>query len=270
MSMPPPFDSVAGGYDHTFTRTRTGRLQRDRVQAFVANWLKNYPALRVLELNCGTGEDALWLASLGCEVLATDVSPGMIGVAREKAKASGSGAAGRVRYEVLDMNNVSQLAGEGPFDLIFSNFGGFNCLSPEALGEFAGKAAPLLVPGGHMIAVVMGRKCGWETLYFSAKGQWKTAMRRRTRGPVMARLTDEVQVATWYFSPNEFAGACVPHFAPVKQVPIGLALPPSYLDPFFRKKNTWLTLLAGLEARLGGVAAFADFADHYLLVLRRV
>ena len=44
---------------------------------------------RVLELNCGTGEDAVHLARRGVRVLATDNSPRMLAAARSKIARAG-------------------------------------------------------------------------------------------------------------------------------------------------------------------------------------
>ena len=59
-----PFDREAASYDVDFTYTAVGKLQRKRVYHFLAKSLSEKP-LQVLEINCGTGEDATWLASRG-------------------------------------------------------------------------------------------------------------------------------------------------------------------------------------------------------------
>ncbi len=261
------FDHVADTYDATFTETLTGSLQRARVYGFLEKWLALSGTKRVLEVNCGTGQDALWLAEKGCEVWATDISAGMVQVARTKA--SKSKGQDRVRFAVMDASDMSQLSAEEPFDLIFSNFGGLNCLSPAQLADFGRQAAPLLKDNGQILAVVMGRKCLWETFYFLLKGQWGKALRRRTKGPVMARLSDEASVATWYYSPKEFTQLFAVNFAKKDLLPIGLALPPSYLDPFFRQREKTLSWLNHLEKRLGHWAIWADYADHFLILLNK-
>ena len=47
------------------------------------------PGDQVLELGCGTGEDAIWLAKRGVRVLATDGSPAMLEATARKAQAEG-------------------------------------------------------------------------------------------------------------------------------------------------------------------------------------
>src|SRR6185436_3926462 len=77
------FDGAACAYDEEFTNTPIGRLQRSRVQHFLKRSLhKN--SLSILEINCGTGEDAIWLTKNGHEVVATDASEKMIDVVKRK------------------------------------------------------------------------------------------------------------------------------------------------------------------------------------------
>jgi len=51
------FDAVASGYDAAFTERTLGRMLR----AAVRERLPFAAGDRVLELGCGTGEDAIWL-----------------------------------------------------------------------------------------------------------------------------------------------------------------------------------------------------------------
>jgi 2-polyprenyl-3-methyl-5-hydroxy-6-metoxy-1,4-benzoquinol methylase len=54
---------------------------------------------RVLDVGCGTGENALYLAGLGFDVWGTDAVPSAIGKAKEKAKKRGI-TVGRVPYQL--------------------------------------------------------------------------------------------------------------------------------------------------------------------------
>ncbi len=205
----PAFDAVASSYDATFSGTAVGRLLRARVRALLGRQTAEICQTTVLELNCGTGEDALWLAQQGWQVLATDISPEMVAVTNTKAIMAGLG--GSVRAEVCAIEEILRLhptpgpspegRGAAPFDaidaetppplgvgVIFSNFGGLNCLSPESLQKLSIDLQLLMPSGCIFVAVVMGRFCWWETLYFLLKGKPREAFRRLGKGPDNARL----------------------------------------------------------------------------------
>src|SRR6516162_3693544 len=78
-----PFDTLADTYDQTFTFSRIGRVQREAGTREMDRGFR--PGQRVLEINCGTGVDGVYLARRGVEVLACDAAPRMMAVARRRA-----------------------------------------------------------------------------------------------------------------------------------------------------------------------------------------
>ena len=261
------FDAIAGSYDDTFTNTAVGRLQRASVYDLVAPYLGDAQCQRILEINCGSGQDACWLVQQEKTVLATDISPEMMAVAAAKRQQLTGDQQDRLRLQTLSATELSSLKGEPAFDLIFSNFGGLNCLSPEELPRFLEDAAKLLRPGGHLVMVVMGRFCWWESLYFTLKGNWRKAWRRRKRTATNAPLDEHISIPTWYYSPSDFTTKA-PRGLTKKQLnPIGFWVPPSYLDPFFAKRPKVLQLLDELEEKTKRFAGLARGADHYFLVM---
>jgi SAM-dependent methyltransferase len=241
-----------------FSHTPIGRLQRSVVQNYLKT--KIHPGYAVLELNCGTGEDAIWLAQNGCTVLATDRSPEMVKIT--SAKVHAANLQHRIQTQVLDLRNLpAQLP---QFDLVLSNFGGLNCLSPDDLNFFGKKIPALLKPAGLFVAVVMGRFCWWESLYFSLKGRFRQAIRRWNGGPVDAALNAETSVRTWYFAPSEFSRFFTTFQIQTRQ-PVGFWLPPSYLNPWFGRRPQLLRSLFFLEKKCRG-RLWAAAADHVMLV----
>src|SRR5579863_1282907 len=90
------FDTIAEQYDDIFTRSLIGRAQRDAVWHVLEETFR--AGDHVLELNCGTGEDALFLSRLGVSVFACDVSEKMIAVAARRMGKEPRGA--RVQLQV--------------------------------------------------------------------------------------------------------------------------------------------------------------------------
>ncbi len=263
--MHPAFDTIASGYDKSFTDTAVGRLLRERVWTLLSDGVTlSHPVTTAMDLNCGTGEDAIWLAKQGWQVLATDISPEMAAATWQKVEAAG--LKNQVKIQVCSFAEISRFSGR-QFDLVFSNFGGLNCASPEELEELSLDLQKLIAPGGQFVAVVMSRFCWQETLYFLLKLNPREAFRRLNRKPVSARLDEKTTVPTWYFSPNEIQ-RCFSDFQVKRVSPVGFWLPPSYLNPFFEKRPRLLSFLNFLEKNFAP-AWLASAADHFLICLEK-
>lgn len=265
---PAAFDNIAHDYDRSFSETAVGWAQRQRVWRYLGRFFQKNNIQNVLECNCGSGVDALWLAGQGKQVLATDISSQMVDITAGKAKKSGLDTHLKTAVASMqDLHTQQQVLQAAPFDLLFSDFGGLNCLSPQEIRHLGQHMQPLMQPGGHIALVVMSRFCWWETLYFFLKGKPKEAFRRQRRSAVMARLDADTFVPTWYYGPGEL-GDLLPGFAIKECRPIGFWLPPSYLDPFFVKRPKWLRLLEWLEKK-SAARYLAPAADHYFLLLQK-
>ena len=148
-----PFDAIAGRYDETFTTSRIGLAQRASV------WKKLDKAFRsgdrILEIGCGTGVDACFLAEHGVAVVACDSSPEMVTVATQRVKATGKDSL--VSPRLLAAEDIAKLRNRGAFDGAFSNFGALNCV--EDLPQFARDLAILLKPGATALLCWMGSCC---------------------------------------------------------------------------------------------------------------
>lgn len=262
------FDQIAEAYDDAFTQTFIGKAQRKRVYSYLSQVLETTDIQQVLEVNCGTGIDACWLALQGKSVLATDYSPKMIKAAAQNKQALAKNIHPHLRFTVCSADQIKDLAPSGTIDLVFSNFGGLNCLSPDQLTRFIRQANDLLRPGGYLAVVIMGKFCWWESLYFAAKLSFRKVFRRLSSKAIPAQLDKATFVDTWYYSARD----CL---RPVKQLkveklrPVGFWLPPSYLEPFFQRHPRLINALNKLEEVFGNWTWPSYAADHYFLLLRK-
>jgi len=259
------FDEEAASYDLDFTYTAVGKMQRQRVYHFLEKTLASKP-LRILEINCGTGEDATWLARRGNRVTATDLSVRMIEVTKSKIEKH------QLQHLVTaHVCSFSQLKENFPlhsFDLVFSNFGGLNCIDSNELKTLTSDLEVLLKPGGRVIAIIMSTRCWWERFYFLWKGKKKEAGRRSAGNVVNAKLEHGMQ-STWYYSPADIGRFFSPAFKVVRKAPIGYFIPPSYLDPFFMRKKTGLKILYELES-VFPFSFLSNAADHFYIELKKI
>lgn len=255
------FDPVAAGYDRTFTGTLLGRLLRERVWRLLAEQLR--PGQRVLELACGTGEDALWMARHDAQVLATDGAAGMLQVARRKAAQAGLGE--MIQFEQYSLQQLSAgLPGiYGNLDGVFSNFGGLNTIGDWHL--LAGALAEAVRPGGWLLLVVMGPLCPWEMGWHLLHGQPRPAF-RRLQEPAQARIGGQA-IPVWYPSPRRLAGAFAPWFHRCRTASLGFWLPPTYLGHLVARAPRLFAALDRLERATASLTP--GWGDHYILLLER-
>ncbi|MEU6773714.1 class I SAM-dependent methyltransferase [Streptomyces sp. NPDC046759] len=103
---------------------------------------------RALDLGCGPGRNALFLAARGFEVDAVDLSPTAIAWAEERAREAGAGAA--VRFHRGDAFALTGSTGElrGPYDLVYDS-GCFHHLPPHRRVSHLALLERVLAPGGH-------------------------------------------------------------------------------------------------------------------------
>jgi len=258
------FDAAACAYDAEFTNTPIGKLQRERVRHFLGRSLKE-TSLSILEINCGTGEDAIWLAKKGHGVMATDTSEKMIEITRQKIEEQKLNA--KISSKQVSFNELNKNFPEEKFDLIFSDFGGLNCIAEIELKKLAEGFSSLLKPNGKLIAVVMGRKCLWERFYFGVKRKFKEAFRRSSKEKVEVRMENEI-ISTWYYSPREFKQIFKGHFRLVRKRPVGLFVPPSFLNCFFADKKSLLGIFNTFE-KLFPFSIMSNYADHFYIELKK-
>lgn len=254
------FDSASSKYDAEFTFSNIGKAQRRMVFKYLNPIIHQDKKLSILELNCGTGEDAIQFSKLGHHVIATDISEGMINVAKAKSK--------NVSFRIQDINTLHEKSFETKFDVIFSNFGGFNCLSTTEIETFFKTASRLLHPNGKIVLVIMPKHCLWEKLYFSLKGDFKNAKRRQSTASVFANV-EGIKVKTWYYNPEDILQRSKSSFKKENIKPIGFAIPPSYLEKSFLSKQPFLSILKSVDTIMTG-SFWSKYADHFLIELTKL
>lgn len=260
-----PFDTMAETYDADFTNTAIGKLQRKQVWEFLKPVLNSYrKPIRILEINCGTGEDALELSQSGHFVTATDGSRKMIEKAQEKiAVLKGS----NTRFIVCRFDELSQHFRDEKFDLVISNFGGLNCINSTEMEKLSQQLCSLLHDHGKLFFVIMGRSCVWETFYFLLKGKVATAFRRRKRSVLFQ--AGETAIPVFYYSPGNLKKIFHSCYTYCHSNPIGLFVPPSYLEKIFARRQHWLVNLGRLESKFSKYTMLSNLADHFCIIFQK-
>jgi ubiquinone/menaquinone biosynthesis C-methylase UbiE len=253
------FDPLARQYDSDFTGTGVGRALREIVWSVAADSFRD--SRHVLELGCGTGEDAVCLARMGIKVTATDASAEMVRVAQEKTcRLTGIEP---IELHRVPMEGIASSLRERRFDGVFSNFGAINCVSD--VPALAASLAGLLTPGAPLLWVIMGRRVPWEWLWYLMRGDTRRAFRRFQKNGVEWR-----GLRIFYPTPAEVAEAIKPYFQVRRVAPLGCVLPPSYAASWLNSSPRTLAALSRLEWMAQRSRALAGWSDHYILEAHRV
>lgn len=102
------------------------------------------PPGTVLDVGCGEGADAVWLAQHGWVVTAVDISD----VALERARTHAASAGADVSFERVDL--VATPPAAGSYDLVSAQF--FHLPDPPRATTYLGLGAAVS-PGGHLLVV---------------------------------------------------------------------------------------------------------------------
>ncbi|MBK8902031.1 MAG: methyltransferase domain-containing protein [Anaerolineaceae bacterium] len=252
------FSRKAGVYD-AFGQDHTNLTRmRQKVYAQVARWTP--PGSHILELNAGTGLDAVALVERGYRVHATDIAPGMVAeMARKKEML---GLDGRFTPQLCSFTELDKVEG-GPFDAIFSNFGGLNCVAD--LTAVTRHLPHLLKPGGVLTWVIMPPVCPWE-LALLAK-DWRVATRRLRRGGVVANV-EGIQFRTFYFTPGQVQQALGPDFHLLELSGLSIVTPTADNDRFARRHPRLFGWLVQLDDWLAERPLFNRIGDFFVLTVR--
>jgi SAM-dependent methyltransferase len=254
------FNNYALEYDTHFTDSLIGKAQRKIVHEYFM--LVSKRIYSVLEINCGTGEDALVLSEINKSVVCTDISDEMVNICRNKTKELSN--CETILCSIQDLvKNIDK-----KFNILFSNFGGLNCLTEAELKIFSNDCANLICEKAELVLVIMGRKCLWENFYFFIKGNFKQLSRRRSKTGVVTEIKGSV-FQTSYYSPKEIKKIFSHDFDCIICKPLGFFIPPSYLNPFFEKHRFLFSILCKLENIAGRAGFLSNYADHYIIHLKR-
>ena len=247
------FDIEANNYDDHFTHTKIGRKQRNRVWKYLNSLLRDKKELKILELNCGTGEDAVYFANKGHTVLATDLSPKMLEVTNRKVW--DKGLKYKVKTKIVDLRNPILEKNE-KYDLVFSNFGGLNCISKNELDNLRFILNRHLNHNGDCVFVIMPKDTVVEKWFRKYKNQSDVFKQRNSQIPLKVNVSGEL-ISTYFHSVEELTTV----FSDYKYVDSkSIGFIPSYFErsKFYPFLNIYEKIAITFKFN-------PNTADHYLI-----
>jgi ubiquinone/menaquinone biosynthesis C-methylase UbiE len=213
----------------------------------------------LLELNAGTGQDAVALVERGFRVHATDIAPGMLAQIAEKV--SRHGLEGKLTCQHCSFTQLDRVT-EGPFDGVYSNSGGLNCTAD--LTAITHDLPALLRPGARVTWVIMPKICPWE-LAVSAK-DFRVGTRRLHRHGIVAHV-EGVYFKTYYFTARQVRQAFGPRFREVKLEGLSVFTPTADNKTFAVNHDRLYRRLVQLDDLLATRRPFNGWGDFFILTM---
>jgi ubiquinone/menaquinone biosynthesis C-methylase UbiE len=256
------FSKQAEVFDELYGIDEIIQYKRKRVRDHVLRYLQ--PHSSILELNCGTGEDALFFLQQGHRVHATDVSGGML--KKLVGKAGNSIYARHLSFEECSFTNLLFLKNSGPFDYIFSNFGGLNCTGE--LDKVLQAFSSLVKPGGTVTLVIISKFCLWEILLMF-KGKFRTAFRRFFSKKGRKAHIEGTYFNCWYYNPSYIMKHLKTDFDLLNIEGLCTLVPPSYIESFSKKFPGLFSFLRMREDKWASKWPWKYIGDYYIISLKK-
>jgi ubiquinone/menaquinone biosynthesis C-methylase UbiE len=256
------FSKQAEVFDQLYGEDTIIGYKRKRVREHMLHYLKTES--RILELNSGTGEDAIFFAQRGFKVHATDIAVGM--QEKLKQKVIDKNLQQYITNERCSFTALADLKFKGPFDHIFSNFAGLNCT--HELDVVLNSFADLLTKNGKVTLVILPKFCLWEMLLFF-KGKFKTAFRRFFSNNGRSSHIEGVYFNCWYYQPSFIKKQLSKDFKVLHVEGLCTFVPPSYLENFAEKHPKIYRFLSKMENRLKNSWTWKCIGDYYIISLQK-
>lgn len=248
------FDPLADGYDDVAI-SDLGRHYRNRVHDIVLRHIPQ-PA-RVLDIGCGTGIDAAWLAEVGHEVLAIDASAEMVAYASKRLESFETATAKEQDMHHLDRSDIS-----GPFDLVLANFGVVNCC--QDLARFGRWLESALAETGAAVLVTMAPICPPELVHGALTMNRELLGRRRSSNETMY-----AGIPVRYLSATGLTAELGSGLQLLDARSFGVVLPTFEQRHIVEARPKLLALLARLDKAFGSPAVGLKTGDHHVAIVSR-
>jgi ubiquinone/menaquinone biosynthesis C-methylase UbiE len=261
------FSTIAEAFSRTGERYDAFALDhphlarmRYKVYAQVERWLPD--GAKVLELNSGTGIDAVELARRGFKVHATDIAPGMLERGREKAQKQG--LLSSVSFQECSFTRLDKIQGT-PYQAVFSNLGGLNCI--PNLRSVIQQLPQVLERDGVVIWVLMPRVCLWEMAEIF-RFHFRLAFRRFTRDGTRAHL-EGLFFKVYYFTPQQVVNWFGPAYETLSIEGLSVLTPTAESKQFARHHQKLYQALSRADDLVSSRSPWRGWGDFFILCMRR-
>lgn len=253
------FSRTAEKYDAFAEDHPNQSRMRNKVYAHVERLIPK--GARILELNCGTGTDAVELAQRGYTIHATDIATGMLD--RLQDKVIRLGLNDKITYQQCSFTELDKIQ-HAPFDAVFSNLGGLNCI-PD-LSPVIKQLPTVLRPGGRVTWVLMPPVCLWEMAEIF-RGHPRLAFRRFARNGTRAHL-EGLSFTVYYFTPERVLRWFGNDYDCLAIEGLSVITPTAESKNFAKRYTRLYQVLSWLDDKLSLRPPWRSWGDFFIITLR--
>lgn len=248
------FSSIYDEYEKLSQENIIDISRRNCIRDHVNHYLEyNH---KILEINAGSGIDAVYFAQKGHPVLATDIASESGKYISIKIKTLGLT---NLRFQNCSFTALENIKNE-KFDHIFSNFGGLNCI--DDLSSVFNQFDKLLNPNGYVSLVIMPPYYPWEMVTI-LKGN-KNAFRRLKKNGVLATIGNH-SIKIFYHTPKQVKKAFEKNFKHIKTRNIGTFYPSNHFD-LLQKNNNFISKLIMFDTWINNLPFITKGIGDYFII----
>ncbi len=257
------FDSASEEYDFTISHNFINTWIRKRSIRELLQLVK--PEDVLLEIGCGTGAEAIQISKNVRQIIATDISQGMLNLLRQKINAKKLENILPVQARAANISSIAPLIDGGKVRTAYSFNGALN-LEPD-IGKFPLELSKLVNRGGYFVCSVRNIFCLSETIAHAAVLQADKLAPRRDQ-PTMVSVGG-IDIPAFYYSTRFMSKLFRPYFRLRKLVGLPAFLPPAYLNDYCIRFRPVTSLLERLETVLAERFPFNRLSDQTMFVFQR-
>lgn len=260
------FDTIAEAFSRTaekydsFAEDHPNQTRmRNKVYSHLERFIPS--GARILELNCGTGADAVELAKRGYSVHATDISPGMLERLQDKVKRFDLND--KITFQSCSFTELDKIK-NAPFDAVFSNLGGLNCI-PD-LSPVIAQLPNILRPNGLVTWTLMPPVCLWEMAEIF-RGHPRLAFRRFSKNGTRAHL-EGLYFTVHYFTPKQVLRWFGAEYDCLAIEGLSVLTPTAESKNFAKRFPRLYRTLSLLDDFLAPLPPWRGWGDFFLITMR--
>jgi ubiquinone/menaquinone biosynthesis C-methylase UbiE len=257
------FDSASEEYDFTISHNFINTWIRKRSIKELLRLVK--PDDVLLEIGCGTGAEAIQISKKVQQIIATDISQGMLTLLRRKINAKKLDNILPVQVRAARISSIAPVCDGGNVRIAYSFNGALN-LEPD-IDKFPLELSKVVKRGGYFVCSVRNILCLSETIAHASVLQLDKIAPRRKQ-PTMVSVGG-IDIPAYYYSTRFMSRLFGPYFRLRKLVGLPAFLPPAYLNDYCIRFRPVTSLLEKLETVLAEQFPFNRLSDQTLYVFQR-